>query len=241
MWRWSLGWRGRLPQRAHCRVSSPFWPIRLSSWNQISSRLPRSLVADGGGDQLGQFFLNSACASGSDLRVLRPGRDPAEAERPDELAHAALLVADAEAAARPGRRDRPDASVPPRPAPTRGRSPGSAPARRCCSGLSRRCRPGALRSTRPIGAGCVEAVHPVAQGLPVHAGAARRILAARALQHQRDRQAAAAPGPASPPPWPAPVARPPSDPSAPPPSSAPPPPARRSTACLNKTGKSQTS
>ena len=30
--------------------------------------------------------------------MLRPGRDPAEAERPDQLAHAALLVADTEAA-----------------------------------------------------------------------------------------------------------------------------------------------
>ena len=29
--------------------------------------LPRRFLADGGNDQLGQFFLNSACASGADL------------------------------------------------------------------------------------------------------------------------------------------------------------------------------
>ncbi len=42
--RLSRGPRGREPMRAQMRVSVPFWPIRASSWNQISSGLPRAVA-----------------------------------------------------------------------------------------------------------------------------------------------------------------------------------------------------
>ncbi len=34
--RWSRGALGRVPRLAHRRVILFFWPIRASSWNQIS-------------------------------------------------------------------------------------------------------------------------------------------------------------------------------------------------------------
>jgi hypothetical protein len=38
--RWSCGAAGRLPRRAQRRVILFFWPMRASSWNQISIGLP---------------------------------------------------------------------------------------------------------------------------------------------------------------------------------------------------------
>jgi hypothetical protein len=34
------GCRGRDPRLAHCRTTPFFWPIRASSWNQISTGVP---------------------------------------------------------------------------------------------------------------------------------------------------------------------------------------------------------
>ena len=63
----------------------------------------------------------------------------------------------------------------------------------CCSRLSRRCRPGALRSTSPSAPAALKRCtrrsrRDRPQGRSVHARAARGVLAARPLQHQRDRQ-----------------------------------------------------
>ena len=186
MWRWSLGCRGRLPRRAHCLVSSPFWPILLSSWNQSSSGLPAALSPTAPAIRSASFFelgLNLRVGLG----VLRPGRDPAEAQRPHQLAHAALPIADAETPL--------DQSA----------EIDQAPARHAVL-----CQLGAvLQATRQLAlllrvqpplparrlavdqtrrSGGVEAVHPVTQGLPIHAGAAGRHSAACPLQDQRDRQ-----------------------------------------------------
>jgi hypothetical protein len=46
--RWSCGALGLVPRRAHRRVILFFWPIRASSWNQISIGWPaasRSAIA----------------------------------------------------------------------------------------------------------------------------------------------------------------------------------------------------
>ena len=119
--------------------------------------------------------------------MLRPGRDPAEAERPDELAHAPLLVADAEAPLDQG------AEV--GQAPPHHRVPldrgATLQAKRQLVELVLAQAPlpaGSLAVDQAIGPGRVEAVHPVAQGLAVHAGAARGVLPTGALQHQRDGQ-----------------------------------------------------
>lgn len=113
--------------------------------------------------------------------MLRPGRDPAEAERPHQLAHAAFLIADAEAPL------------------DQGAEIDQAPARHpvlCQFGavLQTTCQLSLLLWFEPplparrlavdqaVRPGGIETMHPVAQGLPVHAGAAGRLRAARPIQ-----------------------------------------------------------
>jgi hypothetical protein len=124
---------------------------------------------------------------GIGLGVLRPGRDPAEAERPDQLAHAALLVAHAEAAL-----DQ-DAEIDQAPAhhPVLHELGAALQTTRQLSLLLRVQPPlpaWRLAVEQTVRPGGVEAVHPVAQRLPVHAAAAGRRGAACALEDQRDRQ-----------------------------------------------------
>ncbi|HET6746069.1 MAG TPA: hypothetical protein VFH90_09520, partial [Candidatus Limnocylindria bacterium] len=119
--------------------------------------------------------------------MLRPGRDPAEAKRPHQLAHAALLVADAEAALDQG------AEIGQAPAHhpvalNRGAAPQAADQLVELVLVQAPLPAGGLAVEQTCRPSHVEAVHPVAQGLAVHAGAARRVLPTGALQHQRDGQ-----------------------------------------------------
>jgi hypothetical protein len=54
--RWSRGAEGRLPRLAHLRVILFFWPIRASSWNQISISVPRASWAAISASWAGKFF-----------------------------------------------------------------------------------------------------------------------------------------------------------------------------------------
>ena len=120
--------------------------------------------------------------------MLRPGRDPAEAERPDQLAHAALLVAHAEAALDQG------AEIDQAPAhhPVLHELGAALQTTRQLALLLRVQPPlpaWRLAVEQTVRPGGVEAVHPSRpQRLPVHAAAAGRRGAACALEDQRDRQ-----------------------------------------------------
>ena len=171
--------------------------------------------------------------------MLRPGRDPAEAERPHQLAHAALLVADTEA---PLDQSAEINQTPPhhpvlcqlgavlqatRQLSLLLRVQPPLPARRLAVDQTR--RPGVVEAVHPsiaASAGPCPCCVPPRRGLPPR-GSARLPATGGSV-------------PVSLPPSPAPVSRLPLDPSAPPPSSVPPSSARPDEASLNKTGKSRT-
>jgi hypothetical protein len=54
--RWSRGARGREPRFAQMRVSVPCWLTRASSWNQISSGLPRAAAGIASATAAAKFF-----------------------------------------------------------------------------------------------------------------------------------------------------------------------------------------
>ena len=160
-------WRGRVPALPRPGSASPFWPMRASSWNQISSGLPRR----GGKRRLPprEVFLNvgwaassaCGCCGRADSRVKPAGQDPPDLAlrqgHPEALGDHALQVDAAPAHhavhrhLRPGLDDRDQRLDLP------GRQPRRPPGPRPVD-----------QPRDPLG---IVAVHPVPQRLPVHPAA----------------------------------------------------------------------
>src|SRR5260370_3477262 len=81
--------------RAHSRVSVPFWPIRASSWNQISIGLPWAAAGSASFTRMAKFFkcLLRGLVS---LRVARSHRQARELELPEKPADVTLPDLDVE-------------------------------------------------------------------------------------------------------------------------------------------------
>src|SRR5918995_3857409 len=183
-------WRGRVPRLAHWRTRPFFWPMRASSWNQISIGLRAAMGPRWALSVSGTFFerLDRALIL---RRVTRAGADVREAELVQELADRALMVGDPEAIE--------DHPLQVDPTPAHHAMHGSVRTgldepRDLSSLLLGKARLGTFGPAVPkaIGTVRVEPMHPVPQGLPVHAADPRRLRPVHAVHNRSQRKQPAA-------------------------------------------------
>src|SRR4051812_20495298 len=180
--------RGRTPFWYQTWVTPPFWPIRASSMNHSSTRSPGRSRATASINP-GKFFeplLRPRVGLGVDRPRLLPGEVEPAQQPPDPalaVAHPeAALDQLAQVAGAPG-----DAAVP---------LQLGAPQDQALQGrLTALVERAGTARPRPVAQALdpfrVVAVHPVAQGLPVHAGRPRRLVPAHPVQGVGQRQQAA--------------------------------------------------
>src|SRR4051812_22994203 len=181
--------RGRTPFWYQTWVTPPFWPTRASSMNQSSTRSPGCWRATPS-IRRGKFFeplLRLRVGPGVDRPRLLPGEVEPAQQPPDP----ALAVADLEAALDQG------AQVAGAPGDATVALQLRAPQDQALQGRLPALVQGAgPAGPRPVAQALdpfrIVAVHPVAQGLPVHAGGPRRLLPAHPVQRVGQRQQARA-------------------------------------------------